>query len=74
MASKQDWSKTKQQSSTSNTTNNVTKTIADSMNTTLNYVTNVTNGAAPSPISNMLPVLGLGGLLLVVVFAVAFRR
>jgi hypothetical protein len=73
MAAKHDQSRTKQQSSVANTTNNVTKTIADSMNTTLNYVTNVTNsgGAVTSATgSSMLPIiLGAGLGLLVLLFA-----
>ncbi len=75
MAAKHDQSKTKQQSSVANTTNNVTKTIADSMNTTLNYVTNVTQGAATSGgTSSMLPIIGAAGLGLVLVLMLAFKR
>ena len=72
MAAKHDQSKTKQESSVANTTNNVTKTIADSMNTTLNYVTNVTNsgGAVTSSTSSMLPlIIGGAGALLLLLFA-----
>jgi hypothetical protein len=75
MALKHDSSQTKQQSSVANTTNNVTKTIADSMNTTLNYVTNVTNSGGPvsSSTSSMLPIAIAGGLGLLV-FGVAFLK
>jgi MYXO-CTERM domain-containing protein len=76
MAAKHDQSKTKQQSSVANTTNNVTKTIADSMNTTLNYVTNVTNsgGAVTSGTSSMLPLIIGGGLGLLVLLMAFLRR
>ena len=75
MAVKHDQSKTKQQSSVANTTNNVTKTIADSMNTTLNYVTNVTN--APSAAgggSSMFAIIGAAGVALVLILTFALKR
>jgi hypothetical protein len=76
MAAKHDQSKTKQQSSVANTTNNVTKTIADSMNTTLNYVTNVTNAPAGAGAASgsLLPVAIAGGLGAVLLIVMAFLK
>jgi hypothetical protein len=76
VAAKHDQSKTKQQSSVANTTNNITKTIADSMNTTLNYVTNVTNsgGGVTSGTSSVLPLIVGAGLGLLVLLMAFLRR